>query len=485
MLNKSNLTPKERILTIIRNRIHEDRTGKSILSDADLNSLSDDWGATKAGAEEYNKYLYLWRKFDFLRIDMQNLINTIQLDFANFEKILLLYHYRKDPKYIERILQNEYAEECKKGIYFIIENTGLDYKNTIHTYAFLSLPKNIQEDILLLDESVKWESKYLDEEEMLLKFLKDKKSLSDNEIEKLSNEIINSFYWNRVRDENKSKDISYFILSVYFAGYPIIEFAKKLADDLDIPYKDDNDLKEKISNIKGLRKKLKDVIYEEIKSGLFFEEYIPLCNENSHETYNGEATLKLKDIFDLWIKKKNRTERMFQKMIDEGELIVEEKTEKIIDFTITKKVITGNSLYSCNKNLSFISEYKKQVKSLSIYGFLFNLLTEQNFPKKYAYMLAYQSIIDKVTKIVEMKPTNSGIVYLEQIELLSADINRMLVGIEDQISEFIYDTSDGNFYIETFFAGSKINLEKIKAVKITPHKLFDKEAKRLLGFEWD
>lgn len=354
----------------------------------------------------------------------------------------------------------------------------------MHTYTFLSLPKNTQKDILLLDESAKWESKYLDEEEILSNFLKNKKSLSNSEIEKLSDEIINSLSWDRIRDESRSKDISYFILSRYFAGYHIIEFAKKLADNLDIVYNDDEDLKEKVSRVVGLRKKLKDVIYEEIEDGLFLEEYIPLCNESGYETYSGETTLKLKDVFEIWLKEKDKTKKIFQEMIEEKEIIIEEKTETIIDFNITKKIITGNSLYRSNKKLPFISEYKKQVDSLSVYGFLYNLLEKENIPKKYGYILSHKEIVEQVSKIVGVKVTNTHEKYLKQIEDLVENTNLYLRVIDNNISDFIYENNDWNFPIETFFEKFRVDLKNTKPVKATPHKLFNKKAKELLKSEW-
>ena len=485
MLNKSNLTPRERILTIIKNDAHYRVTGKKILSDTEIQSISDNWHAkNNHDVNEYNKYWHMWDTFKYFEIDMQTLVNSIQIDYLNFEKIILLYYFQKEPSTISEIMQERFLEEYKNALPCILENTGLDYNKTIHTYTFLSLSQNIQENILTLDESAKWESKYFDDEEILSKFLKDKKNLSSHEIEKLSNRVIDSLSWDKIRSESREKDISHFILFDYFANYPIIEFAKKLADNLDILYKDESDLKEKISNIKGLRKKLKDVVYEEIERGLFFEEYIPLCNENSHETYNGKISLKLKDIFNIWVKEKNKTRAMFKKMIDEGELVIEEKTQKVFNFTITEKVITGNSLYSSSKNLSFIFEYKKQVESLVFYGFLYNLLEKENIPKKYGYILAYQDIIKKVSNIVGMQVTDMDEKYLKHIESLAENTNLYLMSIDDSISDLIYEGSKWNFTTETFFEKFKVNLSETKPVKTTPHELLNKEAKRLLGFEW-
>lgn len=60
MLEKSNLTARERIITLIKNRIYEDRTGKSILNNADKESLSrGGTDYTQRDVNDYNKYIYL------------------------------------------------------------------------------------------------------------------------------------------------------------------------------------------------------------------------------------------------------------------------------------------------------------------------------------------------------------------------------------------------------------------------------------------
>ena len=171
-------------------------------------------------------------------------------------------------------------------------------------------------------------------------------------------------------------------------------------------------------------------------------------------------------------------------MIDEKEIIIEERTEIIFDMKFSKTIITGTSLYYGNDSDNFVREYKEQIKPIIVYGFLFNLLQEEELNKKYGYMLAFQEIISKVSEIVGVKVTDLDIRYLQQIEILVSDTNSLLKGLEDNISEIIYRDSKKDFYIETFFQKFQINLKNAKPIKITPHKLFEDEAKKLLGSEW-
>lgn len=115
MFEKSNLTPRERIMTIIRNGAHRNITGKQILSDADIKSLSDDWNAkTNQDVNEYNKYWHLWDTFKYFEIDMQNLVNSIQIDYSNFERVLLLYYYREKPDVFDKVIKKTVSKRIQK-----------------------------------------------------------------------------------------------------------------------------------------------------------------------------------------------------------------------------------------------------------------------------------------------------------------------------------------------------------------------------------
>ncbi len=59
-----------------------------------------------------------------------------------------------------------------------------------------------------------------------------------------------------------------------------------------------------------------------------------------------------------------------QQHIDNGDLVIEEKTASIFSIPETRKIITGSSLYSFDDSYSFVQDYKKQVKILNYYGFL-------------------------------------------------------------------------------------------------------------------
>lgn len=486
ILEKNNLTPKERVLTIIKNTVHLNITGKGILSKSDLEAISKGGTFDRGGADEYNKYLFMWKKFEYLEIDITNLINRIQIDFANFEKVLLLYHYRdKNIEHIEKIIESQYPEHHKKSLTTILENTGIDYARVVHRLTFISLSKNIQKDILALDYNSRYDPDYLNQEEQLGEILKDKKIITKKEVKQLTDLIVSFLPWEKEkRFKELHKNYSSIIFNTYFGSYPIIELGKILAEEYDIDYEDEYELRKKLVHVHNLKRKLRVIIRKEIENGLFTKKYKPLYNSNRFETYGDDTILKHKEIYQIWISAKNKIRKKLQKMIDGKEIVIEEKTEIIFDMKFSKTIITGTSLYYGDDSNNFVREYKEQIKPIIVYGFLFNLLQEEKLNKKYGYMLAFQEIISKVSEIVGVKATDLDTKYLQQIEILANDTNSLLRGLENNISEIIYGNLEKDFYIETFFQKFQINLKNTKSVKITPHKLFIEEAQRLLGSEW-
>ena len=58
ILRKSNLSPKERIITIIQNEVYKEKNGKGTLTDSEIYALSQGWRPRDSHeAKEYNRYL--------------------------------------------------------------------------------------------------------------------------------------------------------------------------------------------------------------------------------------------------------------------------------------------------------------------------------------------------------------------------------------------------------------------------------------------
>ena len=61
LLQKGNLTPKQRYLLIIQNDIARAKTGKEILTEADIKGLESWHAQTNEEAREWNKYNEGWK----------------------------------------------------------------------------------------------------------------------------------------------------------------------------------------------------------------------------------------------------------------------------------------------------------------------------------------------------------------------------------------------------------------------------------------
>lgn len=88
LLQKGDLTPKERALLLIHNNISEERDGKSILSEADKYALIENWKPENNNeVDQYNKYNSGWRTTGMAELDAQTTYLNAQLAYYRREFI--------------------------------------------------------------------------------------------------------------------------------------------------------------------------------------------------------------------------------------------------------------------------------------------------------------------------------------------------------------------------------------------------------------
>lgn len=130
IIEKNNFSGKERILLLIKNNIHYLKTGKEILSEYDKENLIKSWRPNNSfEIQEYNKYREVWQNYQAFDLDIQTWSLVNQLEISDFMNIILLFYYREDIKYLQAILEKK-LEKDKNAINIIIENSGLNYKET-------------------------------------------------------------------------------------------------------------------------------------------------------------------------------------------------------------------------------------------------------------------------------------------------------------------------------------------------------------------
>jgi len=476
LLEKSNLTPRECIMLLIRHQAHRNTTGEEILTEADVRSLSDGWRArNNHDVREYNKYWYMWDHFKNLEINIQTLFLVLQIDINRLEKLLIFYLHDDDMVAHKNMMENKSLhDEDESSLVHVLKNTGIEYDVVIHTYTFLSLPKKQQEILESLDESVKTDRNYLNEEEQIARIIEGKKKLDQKDIDALTNLIMDAVPWDR--DEHiRKRNIN--MVSTIFSGYyaccDMMDFAIQIADEYDISFTDEKDLRKQLSKYQDIKSMLRKAIHTSIEDGLFFNQCVPLCNDPEYA-----KTMK------SWMRAKEKTIQEIQSLIDKGELILKERTDPVYGKKRKKLVVTGESLYYADESLPFVKEFKEQVHTLKIHGYLFKLIQRKDIFLKYAHILAFKDIADRVSDIVGEKITDSPERYIKEIQEMIDQLNRYLRGISCNIENSVFLDLKYDFYIETYFEELQMGLENIKPIENDGLKGFSEKTGCLLGQEW-
>lgn len=423
LLQRGNLTPKERYLLLIQNDIAKTRTGKEILTEADEQALLNWRAKTNEEAREWNKYNEGWKLGGRAGIEAEMIF--MQTLAENYRKNIVAIELSHYPLYRERInaLQafkkikvvdiNEAVAITKKQREQKLKD-GIDFDYAIYQLAFESLSDEIRKDILILDEEAEYEPSYLNDEETIADLLNGKKELNKEAKEK---------YAELVADRSYNKFAKEYQLHGSFASLPIMDIAKKWAKEKGIkPSTQDYEWLEKIKdrlNKKGLTRDVLDkekaehnltgvfadeewLLEEKIKEILeqyardnkttikkilketllkWLEEglpYMPLVISDSKKTYGGDTKLPHNELFKEWLKAKEKAGQTLRELIDKGELKVREMTtqdeagypslkrEDLLKGLLNKqytrnKIITGESLYNFKGEFEFIKDFKERV----------------------------------------------------------------------------------------------------------------------------
>jgi len=420
LLQRGNLTPRERYILLIQNEIAKvqdavkkwgsgddlgDIKGKGFLSEADEYALSEGW-TPKDNKEvrEWNKYNKGWELSG--RAGLKAEMYYMKTLAENYRKNIMVTELALYPFYrrgghlnalqalkkIKVVDINEAVAITNKQREQKLKN-GIDFDYAIHQLAFESLSDEVRKDILILDQEAEYEPSYLEDEETIANLLNGKKELSKEAKEKYA-ELVASRSYNEFAKEYQLHEV--------FASLPIMDIAKKWAKDKGIkPRPKDYEWLEKIMG--GLFKKAernadektKDKIYKELKDRPQKEKDEFLLEENLEEILedyarDNKTTIKkiLKETLLKWLEeglpylplvisedKKTYGEdtklphnELFKKWLKAKEKtkatlqkLIDKDELKVREQTPGDKVITGESLYSFKGDFKFIKEFKERV----------------------------------------------------------------------------------------------------------------------------
>jgi hypothetical protein len=489
LLQKGNLTPKERILLFAYDSVSKDKDGKAILSDADKEALTGGWQA-KDNTEiaEYNKWANLWQTVGFAELDAQTTFLDAQnkllragrlIDYA-FGSVMVkgggaLDHFRRS------ILGDK--DKSKEALNTMIDVCGLEYDQLIYMRAMELASKELKDDLLILYPDAETERDYLEQEQEIAELCQAGKQ------EKIADKIARRLDNRYKRAYTFEKDD--LVLVGYYASIPLIEVAKKWAEYNDIDYKEqvkkfkdivkkDAEDKEYIIELIALTRALKDyadenkttikqLIKETVIKWLdegFFDDYPPLYLAEDKATCNDKETSRPhKEIYADWIKVKEQAIKEIDELISKGKLKTKTKTYKILGDKITKKMITGDSLYNLKGDYTFATDFKLQLDDYKYIGGLINLLQKAIWRKEYAILLSFLELFEALSKVFKIDLTYKIKDWLLQLDDDIEILNRELGYIQDEIIGQSYDHNGIIYLAETFTDDLFIDPDKIEPIR--------------------
>jgi hypothetical protein len=447
ILRKADITPRDRILTLVKNDVEKDKTGKGILSDSEIYSLTQGWKPKNSQeVNEYNKYLNLSKLETSMRLDAQMLA-------CRSENILLRSHILLDhieytdnlsEKSRDTILDKYIPHE--EVIDFTIKNAYLDYTSLIHSLTFNNLPEDIKNDLILLDEYVAHDKKYMEDEVLLYELFKDSKTLSIENKHILINRIYSCLYHDGFRKIKNGTEKDGFLLLHFFAELPMEAVLMKWTEYayINVTEKDKDYILDRLEEYaKGKNQTMEMIIKETllrwIGNGLFTKEYTPIFFSDEYSTWNGNTQLAHRDIFTLWYEEIKKTKIFIDKLISDSDLITEDFDKDIFGITERIRIVTGESLYGSRVDIDFIKEFKEQVTILLPLAGIYLFIKKYNKPlNNHETLKSFYELSKTLSGLFDVDMTNRYSDFLKSFKQEIKLINQSMAVSIDNMNSFLH-----------------------------------------------
>lgn len=409
LLNRGNLTPRERYLMLIQNDVNRARTGKNILTKADQDALENWKAQNNWEAEEWNKLNDAWKHTGRMEIEAELVYKDAQVAYmTQLPTILKLLYYPSFYRMSKSIktLENIKCVNINGAINIVTKQKavklkdGMDFDYAIYQLAFELLNEDDRKRMKELYEDIETEHQYLDQEEIIANLLGKNMTLSQEAKEKIASLVAEHAY---------NKFAGEYQLYHYFACIPILRVAKCFLDIKGIEIKkssksDDGEVGEQQEDtydlIKGAMESysvkhgvsvgemLKEACLKWLDAGLF-DTYTPLVISTDADLFHRwlEKREEARKILIGYInsdklkletrdEKTTRRSKLYSKHLYDAELknarsMIEkmgmevtekfELDEKIAFENFNESIITGESLYKLNEGHEFIQDYKERI----------------------------------------------------------------------------------------------------------------------------
>ena len=413
LLQKGNLTPKERILLLFQNDVAKAINDEGFLTEADIQGLQNWHAKTPAEAKEWNRYNEGWKLSG--RAGLEAEMTYWQTKADNYRKSFLdmqlkLYPIYRDTKKLIDNLQKIKVVDIKEAIEITNKQReqklkdGLDFDYAIYQLAFESLNDKDKKRFIELYPDIETDHQYLDQEEIIANLFKGKDELTKEETkeakEKLA-ELVAENCYNKFAKEYQ--------LYHYFACIPLAEVARYFLISKGLKVKgkplaknqeaDDEDSKTHADIQKVIEDYARD--NQTTIEAILKEACLKWLDEDLIDRYTPLVFSNNKELLNKWLKTKAEARATLQKLIDNSELKVRERTQdetrrdklyskglydselsnakwilESLDYEQREKfeadervgfakfsdrVITGESLYNLTGEFEFAKDFKKRV----------------------------------------------------------------------------------------------------------------------------
>ncbi len=509
-MRDGDLRPKERMILQVHNRVAKEKTGKEILTEAEIHALGEGWRPSRnEDAREYNRYLEGANLMGSAEIDAQTTYLAATNGLLRAGRIIDMATAKDGEHALDfcKRFNKEEIESEEDPLDLVLQNSGLELECVIHQYAFDSLSEDMKKDALALYPDARTERQYLDHEETIAEAFSGKRKLTPEAKHKLADLIVASLYNKHAGLFRKLKADSEFseeyLFGDYYGELPAFEILGKWArynhqmpenaEDLlrhlpeDKAYENDTEevrdlfdsirkeLTPRLTSYAEKHKKdvgeiLKETLLRWLDDGLFTKDFTPLWNSTGKETCNGiDTKLPHKEVFKEWLKAKRKAEQTIFGLIDIGELKIEDRVETIKRFrneedafTRPLKLITGESLYHLTGDYSFAADYKKQADDFVGFSGLIVFLRERGFLKQYAVLLKFLELFTRISKIYEIDVTYPIVGWIAAFKSDMEMLNGEILMLEDKLQQASYEKHNSAFLIEVFVEDVLIDLKQVE-----------------------
>ena len=487
LLRRSNITPLERVTALVHNDIYREKNGKGALSDSDIYVLTQAWSPRTLEVKEYNRYIKIVQLENSMKMDAQMFLYRSELSLLRNQRVL--DNFLSNLIRFRGVAGQEFTKDIpeEESIKLLTESTYFEYQKLLHIFTFNNLPKETQEDLLLLDDTVASDSKYLEDQIFLYERFKDSTKLSKEEKDLIVSRIYSCMYYEGAKKiRNTTAEKGGFLLHHFFAELPIKDVFLKLAYDTHISYDatEENILSmmEEYAKSKNMSIELliKETLSRWLDDGLFVNEYSPLSMSGRFDTWNGNTKKSHKDLFMAWYTELQKSKKYFQKLFDTGKLVKQNLEKDFLGMPRVVEIITGTNLYTCKEEVNFVQEYKEQIEILLPLANMFLFTKKHASPvKSYKTLCEFKNLAQKPSTIFDIDMTEKYSeffeLYKEEVDLLNHSLSKLI----DTATEHLYTEKSLLYVLDIIEANFTFNLDADDSVaEIT--ELYSAEFKKLL-----